>query len=93
MLLTYDRNLIESDTMTPEMTSEEIEAALTTLTDPTTAPALAQALGYSNSTPISQACREGRILGAQKVGGLWLIPLHGVREAIQLRFLRPGWKS
>lgn len=76
------------------MEPEEIEAALATLTDPTTAPALAQALGYSSSTPISQACREGRIPGAHQSGRwIWLIPLTGVRMALTGNRLRPGWKS
>ena len=88
-LLTYDHNRIELEAMTPE----EIEAALDTLTDPTTAPALAEALGYSDSSSITRACQERRIPGARKVGGIWLISLYGVRQAIWLRSLRPGWKS
>jgi len=74
------------------MEPEEIERALTELKDPTTASVLAKALGYTGSSPISMACREGRIPGAERRGWIWLIPLTGVRQAIQQGTLRPGWK-
>jgi hypothetical protein len=55
------------------MDPEEIEAILSQLTDPTTAPALAEALGYHPDS-ILVAIHQDR-LPARKVGGVWLIPL------------------
>jgi len=75
------------------MEPEEIERALTELKDPTTAPVLAKALGYGNSTAIANACRSGRIPGAEKRGWIWLIPMEGVYQAIRQGTLRPGWKQ
>lgn len=75
------------------MNPEEIEQALSQLTDPTTAPALAEALGYKSSASINRACLDQRIPGIQKSGSIWLIPLDGVREAIKNGKLRPGWKQ
>ena len=75
------------------MEPEEIERALAELKDPTTASVLARALGYGESSPISRACREGRIPGAERRGWIWFIPLAGVRQAIQQGTLRPGWKQ
>jgi hypothetical protein len=92
MLLTYDRNLIESEMMAPEMSPDEIEAALATLTDPTTAPALAEALGYQDAASITRACREDRIPNAIKIKGIYLIPIDGVRQAIENGTLSPGHK-
>jgi hypothetical protein len=75
------------------MDPEEVEAALSQLKDPTTAPVLAEALGYRNRGSIVRACIDGRIPGAEKRGGIWLIPIEGVRQAIKDRTLRPGWKQ
>jgi len=74
------------------MEPEEIERILTELKDPTTAPVLARALGYGNGTAIANACRSGSIPGAEKRGGIWLIPVEGIRQAVRQRTLRPGWK-
>ncbi len=71
---------------------EEIERILDQLKDPTTAPVLAEALQYEDYTSITRACREGRIPGADKRGGIYLIPLEGVRQAILQGSLRPRWK-
>jgi len=75
------------------MRPEEIEHVLTELKDPTTAPVLAKALGYKDSTSITRACREKRIPGAERRGGIWLIPVDGVWEAIMQGTLQPGHKS
>jgi len=71
----------------------EIEKALAGLTDPTTAPALAEALGYKDAASVTRACREGRIPGAWKVGRVYLIPLDGIHRAIESGTLQPGHKS
>ena len=72
---------------------EEIERILDGLKDPTTASVLAEALGYKYKGSISRACLESRIPGAEKHGGFYLIPIEGVRQAIQQGSLRPGWKQ
>jgi len=75
------------------MEPEEIETALEGLTNPTTAPVLAGALGYRNYTSVTHACHRGGIPGAVKVGNIWLIPLAGVRQALKEETLRPRWKQ
>ena len=75
------------------MDPKEIEAILDQMKDPTTAPVLAKALGYENNTSIAHACQDKRIPGAEKRGGIWLIPIEGVRQAIEEGTLRPGWKQ
>jgi hypothetical protein len=72
---------------------EEVEETLNQLTDPTTPRALGEALGYQGPNTVAQACREGRISGAYKVGGIWLVPLEAARQAIREGNLRPGWKQ
>jgi len=74
------------------MEPEEIEVILESLTNPTTAPVLAKALGYEDYTSITRACREGRIPGVMKVGSIWLIPQAGIRQALEERTLRPRRK-
>jgi excisionase family DNA binding protein len=75
------------------MSPDEIRGALDYLDDPTTATILAWVLGYKTSVTIATACRQGRIPGAEKRGGIWHIPLEGVCEAIQDRRLRPKRKQ
>jgi hypothetical protein len=74
------------------MRQSEIEEILSELHDPTTPRMLAEALGYACSTPISSAARQNRIPGARKLGGVWLLSVDGVREAIRQKTLRPGWR-
>ena len=71
------------------MELEQLDLILSELDDPTTAPVLAQALGYRSNNSITHACEDGRIPEAKKAGGIWLIPLDGVRQAIQQKTLRP----
>jgi hypothetical protein len=75
------------------MNEEQIEKALSKLSDPTVASAVAEALGYARASSINHACSDGRIPGAWKAGGTWLIPVNGIKEALKSGKLRPGWKS
>jgi hypothetical protein len=75
------------------MSPDEIRGALDYLNDPTTATVLARVLGYKTSITIATACRQGRIPGAEKRGGIWHMPLEGVCKAIQNRRLRPKRKQ
>jgi hypothetical protein len=75
------------------MDREEIEEILDGLPEVVTAHVLTREFGYKSQSSITRACQDGRIPGAYKMGGIWMIPASGIRKAIEQGTLRPGWKD